>query len=53
MIYQVTCTRIYNGQLEVEAESKEEALRIAEERLSDVDWDFGEETCDYAEESEF
>lgn len=50
MKYQVTCTRIYNGTLEVEAESADEAVSIAQERLDEVDWQYGESTADYAEE---
>lgn len=49
--YIVTCTKIYNGTIEVEAENKEEALEIADENLDDVDWVFGEATADYAEEA--
>lgn len=51
--YIVTCTKIYNGTIEVEAENKEEALEIADENLDDVDWVFGEATADYAEEAVF
>ena len=51
--YIVTCTKIYNGTIEVEAENKEEALEIADENLDDADWVFGEATADYAEEATF
>jgi hypothetical protein len=50
--YCVTCTQIHNGYLYVQAESKEEACTIAQERLDEVDWEFGEQTADYAEETE-
>lgn len=50
MKYIVDCTKIYNGTLEVEAESKQEALAYAEQHLDEVDWEFGEATADYAEE---
>ena len=46
----VTCTRIFNGDLEVQADSADEAVSIAQERLDEVDWQFGEETADYADE---
>lgn len=50
--YIVTCTRIYNGSIEVEAESEEQALEIAKEYQSEqINWSFGEETVDYAEEA--
>lgn len=50
--YYVTCTQIYNGTLTVQAESADEAVAIARERLDEVDWNFGEATADYAEEVE-
>ncbi|MBR3398579.1 MAG: hypothetical protein IKH08_02240 [Prevotella sp.] len=49
MKFGVTCTRIYNGWLEVEAASEEEAVSMAQERMDEVDWDFGEQTADYAD----
>ena len=45
----VTCTRIYNGWMEVEAESADAALAIARERLDEVEFEYGETTADYAE----
>lgn len=48
--FEVTCTRIYNGSIMVEAESADEAVSIAQEKLDDVDWQFGEQTADYADE---
>ncbi len=48
--FEVTCTKIYNGTLFVEANSADEACAIAQDRLDEVDWDFGEQTADYAEE---
>ena len=48
MKYEVTLTRIYNGRLEVEAASSAEAMDIAKRRLEDVEWNYGEETVDYA-----
>jgi len=48
--YEVTCTRIYNGSLEVEAESADAALAIARERLDEVEFEYGETTADYAVE---
>ena len=52
MKYVVTCTCIYNGFIEVDANDREEAVRMARERLDEVDWVFGEQTVDYAEEIE-
>jgi uncharacterized ferritin-like protein (DUF455 family) len=46
----VTCTRIYNGYMEVEAESAKEAVSMVRDRLDEVDWNFGEQTADYADE---
>ena len=59
----VTCTMIYNGYIEVEAETEEEALEKAQKKLSSKtdcalfpsqigDFDFGECTADYADEIE-
>ena len=48
----VTCTQIHNGILFVQAESADEALAIARERLDEVEWNFGEQTADEAEEIE-
>ena len=48
--YCVACTQIHNGHLMVQAESEEEAVAIAKERLDEVEWEFGEQTADYAEE---
>lgn len=48
--YDVTCTKIYNGTIRVEAESQEEAMQYAQEHLDQVDFDFGEITVDYADE---
>lgn len=45
----VTCTRIFNGYISVEAESADEAMKIAEEKSNEIDWTFGEETIDYAD----
>lgn len=50
MKYIVYCTKIFNGTIEVEAESKEEAICIAEENMDEVNWEFGEKTADFAEE---
>jgi hypothetical protein len=51
--YIVNCTKIYNGFIEVEAESKEDALELANEKLGDnseeCNWSFGEMTVDYAD----
>lgn len=49
MKYEVTCTRIYNGRIEVEAESADAAMDYADEHRNEIVWDFGEETIDYAE----
>ena len=65
MKYEVTLTCIYNGTMTIEAESAEEALRMAQEDLNhetlkpfpdevevpnDGIFRFGEATADYAEE---
>ena|GEM_PF-5961837 len=53
MKYIVNCTKIYNGCMEVEAESSEEAVRWAQEHINKLDdegnWSFGEATADFAE----
>lgn len=48
--YIVNCTRIYNGTIEVEADSKDDAIAIAQERIDEVCWEYGESTADYADE---
>ena len=52
----VTCTKIYNGTMFVDAENNEEALEIAQNKLNEnvdcINWDFGEATADIAEEDE-
>ena len=62
--FDVTCTMIYNGHVEIEAESKDQALKKASEMLDSrinndfpgegtfgkVDFIFGEATADYADE---
>lgn len=48
-MYEVICTRIYNGRIEVEAESADAAMDYAKEHRGEIDWNFGEETIDYAE----
>lgn len=48
-MYEVICTRIYNGRIEVEAESAAAAMDYAKEHRGEIDWNFGEETIDYAE----
>lgn len=50
MKYIVTCTCIYNGFIEVDANDQKEAVSMAQERLDEVNWVFGEQTADYAEE---
>jgi hypothetical protein len=50
--FYVTCTRIYNGVLKVEAESESEALEYAKEHLEQVEFEYCETTADYAEEAE-
>jgi hypothetical protein len=49
MKYEVTLTKIYNGRLEVEASSEEEAIEIAKENKDKADFEHGETTVDYAE----
>lgn len=52
--FYVSCTQIWNGVMEVEANSKEEAMSKAQEQLGDdfdcINWSFGEATADYVEE---
>ena len=52
MKYNVCCTKIYNGSVEVEAENYSEAIELARMLIDKdkVDWEFGEATADYAEE---
>ena len=52
MKYYVSCTKIYNGGVEVDAKSEEEAFAIAERKIdnNEVDWQLGEITADYVEE---
>ena len=53
MKYIVNCTKIYNGCLEVEANSSDEAMEWAQEHINILDdednWFFGETTVDFAE----
>ena len=53
MEYIVVCTKIYNGTLLVDADSKEEALKKAQDIICEddekVSWEFGESTADYVE----
>ncbi len=49
MRYMVICTKVYNGTMEVEAESKEQALGIAQENIENAEWQLGEATADYVE----
>jgi len=53
MKYIVTCTKIYNGYMEVEAKTCKEAVEWARDHISKLDdednWMFGEATADYAE----
>ena len=52
--YIVTCTKILNGVMFIDAENSEDAVKSAQEKLNEnvdcIDWDFGEATADYAEE---
>ena len=54
MEYIVVCTKIYNGTIAVNADSKEEALKKAQdivcENDENVSWEFGESTADYVEQ---
>ena len=50
MKYGVTLTRIYNGYIEVDADSADEAVAIAGEHLEEANFELGETTADYAEE---
>ena len=53
MKYIVNCTKIYNGEMHVEASSQEEAVAKVQERLQkdrdSCDWNFDEVTADFAE----
>lgn len=49
MKYKVTCTRISNGYVEVDAESADAAMEYVSEHRDEIGWGFGEETIDYAE----
>lgn len=49
MEFIVTCTKIYNGEIVVEAEDYEEALEYAKNNLDEVSFEYGETTVDYAE----
>lgn len=60
--YGITCTMIYNGYMEIEANNEEEALELAQASLCNengddfpddgrfglADFSFGEATADYA-----
>ena len=49
--YGVTCTKIYNGYIEVDADNEQDALdKVNEmwEKGDPIDWTFGEQTADYA-----
>ena len=52
--FNVVCTMIHNGNIEVQAESEEDALNIVNRMLSIdkscANWVFGEITADYIEE---
>lgn len=52
--FEVICTRIYNASLFVKAETEEEALELARQEIEEdrVNWDLGESTADYAEETD-
>lgn len=63
----ITCTMIFNGYMEVEAENKEKALELAQDNLRHelgddfpddgkfglADFSFGEATADYADEIDY
>lgn len=62
-LFTVTCTIVYNGSMQVEAESEDEAVSKVQEQLSyhagslpsdleagDATFFFGEATADYAEQ---
>lgn len=49
-MWQVTCTQIHNGTMLIEADSADEACAIAQGRLDECEFEFGESTVDYAEE---
>lgn len=49
--YGISLTKIYNGYIEVMADSEEDALKKAEESLDTYDdWTYGETTADFVEE---
>jgi len=47
--FYVTCTKIYNGVMEVEADSPNEAMDYASEHLDECEFEYGETTVDYVE----
>lgn len=51
--YCVVCTKIYNGTIDVKAETPEKAVENAKRILSrnpdSCDWTFGEATADFAD----
>lgn len=49
MKYEVTLTKIYNGRMEVDASSEQEAIEIAREHIDNAKFEYGETTVDYAE----
>jgi hypothetical protein len=53
-VFIVTCTKIYNAEMEVVADSKDEAVNWAQNHINILDeqnrWFFGEATADYADE---
>ena len=49
--YRVYCTQVWNGDIVVDAESKEDAVQKVQESIDDVDFSYGEATADYAEET--
>lgn len=53
-VFRVTCTKIFNAEMEVMASSSDEAVEWAQEHINILDeqnrWIFGEATADYADE---
>ncbi len=53
-VFKVICTKIYNAEMEVVADSKDEAVNWAQNHINILDeqnrWFFGEATADYADE---